>query len=48
MFKNECILLCGGTLPVLGRQTQEDLKFKASLGYISRSYLKKKGREHSF
>jgi hypothetical protein len=28
-------------LPVLGRLKQEDQEFKADLGYIARSYLKK-------
>jgi hypothetical protein len=32
-------------IPALGRKRQEDLKFKASLSYIVRAYLKKKKKQ---
>jgi hypothetical protein len=34
-------------IPALGRPRQEDLKFKGSLGYIARPYLKKRKKAHT-
>jgi hypothetical protein len=34
-------MVCTSIIPALGRFRQEDGKFKASLGYIARPYLKK-------